>query len=124
MRKHYLPFLSDETKLLIEDKKAVSEEFVKSGNINLRKESNRLGKDIKKKIKVDEKQYFENIFGGGFESKNAWSMAKEIIGMNKNLSPTAIKLMNAKGEIELVRSPKKLAEAFNRFFMEKVRKLS
>ena len=50
VRKNYLPFLSEETKLLMKDKRALKEASMISGDKILMSEAKRLGKEIKKNI--------------------------------------------------------------------------
>ena len=57
VRKNYLPFLSEETKLLMEDRKALKEESVVTGDKVLVEEAKRLGKLVKESIIEDEKMY-------------------------------------------------------------------
>ena len=45
-----------------------------------------------------------------------------ILGANDNLAPTAIKKADDKGNTEMVTNPKKLANMFNNFFRNKVKK--
>ena len=123
VRKNYLPFLSEETKLLMKDKQALKEASMMSGDKVLMSEAKRLGKEIKKNIKKDEKMYYNTKFNENVDIKTAWSTANEILGTNKNLAPTGIKTTNAKGEEEFVTNPRKLAGMFNDFFKNKVQKL-
>ena len=53
MRKHYSPFLSNETKLLIDERKVLKEEMTKKGDISLAKEVRILNRTIKKSIEID-----------------------------------------------------------------------
>ena len=123
VRRNYLPFLSEETKLLMEERKALKEESVRTGDKFLGSEAKRLGKKIKKNIKDDEIKYHEKDFKENFDVKNAWRAANNIMGTNKNLAPTAIKATDENGETELVTNPRKLAGMFNNFFRDKVQKL-
>ena len=50
-------------------------------------------------------------------SKEAWKSVINVLGVKKNMSPTAIK----DSEGALVINPSKLANQFNDFFTEKVR---
>ena len=55
VRKNYLPYASEETKLLFEERKILKEESIKTGDAILEKEAKRLGKEIKKSLIKDEK---------------------------------------------------------------------
>ena len=46
MRNNFLPYLSDETKLLMEDRQAITEEAMKHTNIELHKEMKSLNREI------------------------------------------------------------------------------
>ena len=89
----------------------------------LEKEAKRLGREIKKSLIKDEKDYYENKFGENVDIATAWRTANEIMGCNKNLAPSAIKHTNDKGETEVATNPKNLAEMFNTFFRKKVETL-
>ena len=123
MRKNYAPFVSEETKLLMQDRKVLKEEAVKTGDPILETEAKRVGKEIKKALENDKKEYFAKDFGEKVDPATAWRAANEIMGQNKNLAPTAIKQTDDKGETEIVTNPKKLADMFNTFFKRKVEKL-
>ena len=90
VRKNYLPYLSDETKLIIEDRKALKEEAVKTAEKVLELEAKRIGKEIKKASLEDEKRYYEKDVGDNVDVTTAWRAANEIMGSNENLAPTAI----------------------------------
>ena len=122
MRKNYTPFLSEESKLLIGERKVLKEEAVKTVDQNLELEAKRIGKEIKKAFKIDEKKCYEGEFGEKIDPTSAWRTANEIMGNNKNLAPTAIKVANKKGETEIVTNLEKMSEHFNQFFRKKVEK--
>ena len=54
---------------------------------------------------------------------SAWRTARNILGQNMNLAPTAIKATNEDGEFEMVTNPKKLANMFNNFVSRKIQLL-
>ena len=123
MRKNYLPFISEDTKLLFNERKALREESTKSGNAVLEKEAKRIGREIKKSLVNDEKEYYKNKLGEKVDIATAWRTVDEIMGSSKNLAPSAIKQVDEKGETEMITNPKKLAENFNLFFRKKVETL-
>ena len=49
---------------------------------------------IKKAIEKDDREYYERYFGDGVDAITARRRANEIMGNNKNLAPTAIKIKN------------------------------
>ena len=123
MRKNYNPYLREETKLLIEERKFLKEEMTSHGDITLAKEIKHKNKEIDKAIQSDEKEYFEVGLGDRVDVSTAWKTANEFLGNNKNLAPTAIKEVGNNGQIETVTNPLKLATMFNQFFRRKVKLL-
>ena len=104
----------------MEERKVVKEEAVKTGDKVLEQEAKRLSKEIKRLLKVDEREYYMKDFGEKIDPIVAWRTANEIMGNNKNLAPTAIKEMDENGEPTIITNPQKLAEMFNNFFRSKV----
>ena len=123
MRKNYAPYLSAKTKNLISGRNAWKEVSVKFGYKSAEKIAKELGKEIKVAAVNDEKEYFKKDFGDNQDTSKAWKTAKVILGMNKNLMPTAIKNKDKNGDFELVTNPQKLADMFNQYFKSKVDKL-
>ena len=123
MRKNYSPFLSKETKELIIGRDSWKEVATKRGMKSAHKIAKNLGKEVKKAVIKDEKEYYKKDFGDKQDTTQAWKTAKVILGMNKNLMPTAIKQKDKHGEVEVVTNPQKLANMFNHFFKSKVDKL-
>ena len=118
MRNHYLPQISEETKLLIAERNALQEEASRSGNLLLLKEHKIKAKEVKNAVKVDKKEHFEKNLGDEVSVSKAWKTARDILGTNKSLSPTII---NQGGS--MTSNPSKMANIFNDYFLEKVRKL-
>ena len=110
MRKHYSPYVSDQTKLLMKERNELKEEATHCGNKESEKEFKKKGKAIKK----------AKDFGDNTDSSTAWKTAKVILGMNNNLSPTVIKKKNEHGDVEMITNPLKMANLFNQYFREKV----
>ena len=123
MRKNYSPYVSDKTKLLIMDRNALKLKAVKDADKIAEKEVKKLGKQIKKSIVKDEREYYSKDFGENIDSSVAWHTAKVILGMNSNLAPTVIKTSDEDGNFEMVTNPQKLANIFNKFFRKKVQTL-
>ena len=123
MRKNYTPYLREETKLLMEEQKMLKEEMTRTGDITLAKEVKHISKEIVKSIKKDEREYFENGMNDKVDISTAWKTANELLGNNKNLAPTAIKVVEKNGVNEIVTNPQRLANMFNKFFRDKVKKL-
>ena len=79
MRKHYLPHISEETKLLIKERKTLHEEAVRTGNTILLKEFKNKSKEVKKAIKDDLKEYHDGQMGDDSSISKAWKTAKDIL---------------------------------------------
>ena len=73
---------------------------------------------LSKAVKKDNKEYYEKNMDGDTTVTNAWKTAKNMLGINKNLSPTTI---NQNGDS--INSPVKIANIFNQFFIDKVQNL-
>ena len=121
MRKNYNPYVSEETKELILNRKALQEEAAKTKCKVLKKEFNRLCKETKKAVIKDEEEFYKKGFEDGVDSSKAWRTANELLGTVKNLSPSVI-VHQEEGEDspELVTSPLKIATIFNKYFKNKI----
>ena len=115
-RKHYCPYVSERTKTLMCERNNLKEKAAIHGDKNSEIEFKRKGKEIKKALIEDEKLYYMKDFSVNNELSATWRTAKTVLGENVNLSPTAIKNTSESGEVEVVTSPKKLANIFNKFF--------
>ena len=123
MRKHYSPYVSDNTKRLMEERNNLKKEAVAEGNKVAEKEFKKKGKEIKKALINDEKLYYQKDFGESKDVSAAWRTAKVILGENNNLAPTVIKNTTENGEVEMVTNPKRLANIFNNYFRKKIKLL-
>ena len=118
IRKNFCLFISDNTKDIILNRKALLEEAAKTDCKILKREVNRLGKIIKKEIENDRTEYFENKFNDKEDSSNAWRTANELIGTVKNLAPTKKIHTEKEGNPpEIITNPARLAKIFNEFFI-------
>ena len=88
MRKHYLPELTQETKALIEERKALQEEASSSRNPVLLKEFKIKAKEVKKAVEKDKKEYWEKNLDEDVSVSHAWRTARDLLGTSKNLSPS------------------------------------
>ena len=119
LRKNYCPFLTQETKLIMEERNVLKEEATKSCDAILMEEFKAKAKEVKKSVENDQKLGKKKDLGDNVDSKIAWQAARNILGMSKNLAPTAIK-----DDIDgLVTNPAKIATKLNTYFIEKVKAL-
>ena len=123
VRKNFTPFLSSETKLLMEERKVLKEEMTKNGDIVLAKDVNAKIKEIRTAIIKDEKEYYAKGLSDKVDITTAWKTANELLGNVKNQAPTAIKDTGDDGKPETITNPSNLASKFNNYFREKEKKL-
>ena len=113
IRKNFSPFISDNRKDIILNRKALLEEAAKTDCKILKREVNQLGKIIKKEIENDRTEYFENKFNDKEDSSNACRTANKLLGTVKNLAPTAIIHTEKEGNPpEMITTPARLAKIF------------
>ena len=103
-------------------KKALQEEAAKTKCKELKKEFNRLCKEVKKAVTKDEEEFYRKGFEDGIDSSKAWRTANDMLGTVKNLSPSAIVHQEDGGDSpELITNPLKMATIFNKYFKNKVK---
>ena len=120
MRRHYSPYVSDRTKLLMLDRNALKEQAIENCDKTLEKDVKKKGREIKKALAKDEKEYYARDLNASLETSAAWNTAKSILGINNNLSPTVIKHTDEEGNMEMITNPQKLSNMFNHYFRKKV----
>ena len=118
MRKHYVPYLSDEAKLLMEERDTLKKEATSTKDSALLNEFKKKRNEAKVKVEVDKKAYYEKEFDESKSSNNVWKSAYKILGQDSNKSPTQISV-----EGDLINSPEKMANCFNEVFLKKVNKI-
>ena len=118
-RKNYVPFISEETKLIMEERDALKEEATKHGDEDLMKEYKRLRNFVKHQLPKEKPNYYSNKFHDkNMTVKQAWKLAYDMLGKVNNKSPTKINYEN-----KIISNPKALATAFSEIFRDKVKKL-
>ena len=118
-RKNYLPYLSEDTKRLMEERDALKEEATKTGDEILMKEYKLRRNWIKNSLAKEEANYYEEkLSEEKITTKKAWKIVYDMLGQVSSKSPSKIKF-----EDKIISNPKALANAFNRIFKEKVSKL-
>ena len=119
IREKYCPFLTEETKQMINERNVLLKEASKTGDKILLREAKIRAKEVKKAVENDKKLGLMRDLGDYSSSKLAWKAARKVLGITKNLAPTAIK----KDDGEVIRNPEKIANHMNSYFIEKVKKL-
>ena len=102
----------------MEERDCLKAEATENNDDDLFEEFKLKRNEVKKKILEDQKEYVKKEFDGNPSSSNIWKSAYKILGMNSNKAPTQI---NDGGV--LVNSPEKMANTFNRVFLDKVKKI-
>ena len=80
-RRHYLPFLSENTKQTMIERRIVRLEAKKRDDPELLKEGKRLGRVIKALIKEDEKRYYDEGLDLKSDPKKAWRNVRMILNV-------------------------------------------
>ena len=119
VRRNYCPYIKEETKVMMKERAVLQEEASKHADKVLLEEYKLKAKEVKKAVEEDKKLEMEKDLWDNVGRKMVWKTAKNILGMNKNLAPTALKDDND----GLITNPAKIATKFNAFFLEKVRVL-
>ena len=119
IRKHYVPYLSEETKLLMEERDCLKNEATVKKDEILLEEFKKKRNEVKVRCKIDQKEYIKKEFEEENQSSsNMWRSVYKIFGMNDSKAPNQI-IDNE----ELITSPEQMANTFNKIFMSKVRKI-
>ena len=116
IRKRYCPYLTEETKILIAERNTLHEEASRSNDKVLLEEFKIKAREVRKAVTRDKKQGLIDSLNDQVTSSQAWNSVRNILGITKNMAPTAVKDKDGK----LVTNPEKLATMFNEFFIEKV----
>ena len=99
------------------ERNSLKEEATKTGDVTLMEVHRIKLKEVKKTVEKDQKVGKMKDLGNNIDSKSAWHVARNILGVNKNLAPNAIK-----DEVDgLITNPAKIATKLNSFFLEKVK---
>ena len=118
IRKHYVPYLSEETKLLMEERDALKNEATENGDEVLHEEFKSKRNLVKEESKKDQMNYNKKEFEESRSSSDIWKSAYKVLGMTNSKSPTQL---NDAGDI--INSPKKMADKFNETFLKKVKNI-
>ena len=118
-RKHYVPFLTEETKKLMEERDALKKVATENQDEILFKEFRIKRNEVKKRLPIDEENYHKNKFHDpNIDVRKAWKCVYNALGVVKNNSPSKLDFND-----KIITNPKQLATAFNKIFKNKVKKL-
>ena len=118
-RKNYVPYLSDEIKILMSERDALKEEATKHGDSELMREYRIKRNEVKERLPKEKKEYYaKKLHDEKLTVKKTWQIAYDLLGRNSNKAPSKIVVDN-----EVITNPKALANAFNKIFKNKVEKL-
>ena len=104
---------------MISERNTLQEEASKSGDVVLAEEFKTKAKEIKKIVNHEKDMGMMKDLGEKDNVHVAWAAARRILGIKKNLSPTA--LQDEQGD--LTTNPTKMATLLNSYFTRKVKKL-
>ena len=90
IRKHYVPYISEETKLLMEERDALKEEATEHVDKVLLDEFKAKRNKIKENAKEDQVVYNEKEFDDTKSSSNVWKSAYKFLGQTSNKAPTQL----------------------------------
>ena len=118
-RKNYVPYLSEDMKRLLKERDVLKEEATKTGDKVLFEEYKKKRNLIKGNLAKEKlKHYTQGLYDEKITTKKAWKLVNSMLGKVDNKSPTKIQFEN-----KIISNPKGLANAFNKIFQTKVKKL-
>ena len=118
-RKNYSPWLSEEIKEIMKERNKLKIESITSDDPNILKRFKELRNKVKTKLSSAESAYYRKKFDeSDGDVKKVWKTAYQFLGKSEDLAPKQMILDGA-----IISSPEKLSEAFNKVFLNKVKKL-
>ena len=104
----------------MEERNRMKENAAETGSLEDFNEYKEKRNEVSTKLKTAEKEYYENKFSSEEETstKSTWRTAYEVLGNHRTSFPSQILHCG-----ELLSNPTVIANAVNRFFVEKIRKL-
>ena len=118
-RTNYVPYLSDETKILMKERDTLKEEATKHACETLFAEYKIKRNEVKARLGVDETDFYKNKFHDvSLNIRKIWKIVYNILGQVDNKAPSKIREGN-----KIISNPKNLADTFNKLFKDKVKKL-
>jgi len=119
IRKHYAPWLSEETKLLMQERNRAQQAALISKDISLQREYRNLRNRVTNMMRSDKNSWeVKRLSNVGCSDQYLWKNIKSTLNWNTNGPPTKL-IIN--GLVE--GSPKQLANAMNEFFVKKINTL-
>ena len=87
-RTNYLPYLSDDVKRLMEERKALKEEASRTGDADLFEEYKLKRNMIKMSLPTEEERFYkEKLSTEKITTKKAWKLVYEMLGQVNSKSP-------------------------------------
>ena len=115
IRKHYVPYLSEEAKLLMEERDCLKTEATQTKDKTLLDEFKNKRNETKEKVEEDRIEYNKKEFEETRSSNDVWKSAYKILGQDSNKAPSQI-CENGR----LINAPEEMANTFNEIFINKV----
>ena len=120
-RNLFATWLSETTKTLRNERDNLKEQSISSQDPDVLRKYKTARNNIKSRNKQEKKEYYQDKFEKAKDdndSKQVWNSAYEILGSRKDLSPTQLLI-----DGNLCSNPQKMANEFNKVFIEKVKNL-
>ena len=120
-RLNYAPWVSAATKELMKERNTLQDASKSSADPEIVREYKQLRNVIKEINETEKKEYYSGKFNDADDdndSKKMWSLTYEILQSKKDLSPTQLNI-----DGELCSNPKRMADEFNKTFINKIKKL-
>ena len=100
-RKNYVPYLSEETKLLMAERDALQEEATKHGDRELMKEYKKLRNKVRHQLPKEQPDYYKKMFLDKTMSiRKAWKLVYDLLGKVQSKSPSKINFENKVYQIQ------------------------
>ena len=116
-RSNYVPFLSEETKMLMKEQDTLKEEATLKGCSVLLKEYRIKRNLVKSRISSDKTAYYQDILHDQtLNIKKVWKTVYNVLGNVNNKAPRQLRQGN-----KIINNPKLLAEILNKKYKDKVR---
>ena len=118
VRTNYAPHLSEETKELQSQREAAQQKAVQSSSQEDARQYRSLRNQALASLRADRARWEAVQLSSSNSPAEVWQTAKNIVGWNKSGPPTQLYING-----QHVTSPKAIASAMNRFFIEKQRRI-
>ena len=117
-RKNYVPYISDELKILMkarDDKKVAASE---SGSIEDFDLYLKMRNEVTSKLRTAKAEYYKTKLSNNNTVRDIWEATSSVLGKIKSEFPPQLII-----DKQLISSPRQIAENLNKFFLNKIEKI-